>query len=210
MDLFPRPNPLSAVCPATPGQPFQRPLVKARLSPRPGRWSGRAVFLAAVGLAVSAAAQYAPPPPLQPFPGFVNEALRKENPANAKWDVGGSFRMRYEVRENHLSAPGNDDFRKGIDNDNSYFSDKLLLRLGYAEPWWGVMVEGRSSSVTGDQRGSAPNIPQGSSPESDGPVDLHQAFVTLGNLKEFPVSAKVGRQELSYGDERLKIGRAHV
>ena len=51
--------------------------------------------------------------------------------------------------------------------------------------------------------GSAPNIPQGSSPESDGPADLHQAFVTLGNLKEFPVSAKVGRQELSYGDERL-------
>src|SRR6185295_11046498 len=29
------------------------------------------------------------------------------------------------------------------------------------------------------------------------------AFVTVGNHKEFPLSLKVGRQELSYGDERL-------
>jgi len=34
-------------------------------------------------------------------------------------------------------------------------------------------------------------------------VELHQAYLALGNHKEFPVSLKVGRQELSYGDERL-------
>ena len=34
-------------------------------------------------------------------------------------------------------------------------------------------------------------------------LDFHQAFVTSGNHKEFPFSLKVGRQELSYGEERL-------
>ena len=32
---------------------------------------------------------------------------------------------------------------------------------------------------------------------------MHQAYLVLGNAKQFPISAKVGRQELSYGDERL-------
>jgi hypothetical protein len=43
---------------------------------------------------------------------------------------------------------------------------------------------------------------KGEGPESD-TVDLHQAYVTVGNHKEFPLSLKVGRQELSYGEERL-------
>src|SRR6185436_14239569 len=34
-------------------------------------------------------------------------------------------------------------------------------------------------------------------------IDLHQAFITIGNHKEFPLSLKLGRQELSYGEERL-------
>ncbi|MSU63982.1 MAG: cupin domain-containing protein [Pedosphaera sp.] len=142
-------------------------------------------------------------PLLQPFPGFANDYLRQKDPYWANWDISGSFRMRYEVRETHLAAPPANDFKKGVDNDNSYFSDKLLLRLGYSAKWWSALVEGRSSSATGDDRGSAPNIPTGSSPDSDGPVDLHQAYVFLGNHKEFPVSLKVGRQELSCGDERF-------
>jgi hypothetical protein len=32
---------------------------------------------------------------------------------------------------------------------------------------------------------------------------VHQAFAFLGNHKEFPVSLKIGRQELAYGDQRL-------
>ena len=148
-------------------------------------------------------AQYAPPPPPAPFAGFANEWLRRDDPYMNKWDIGGSIRLRYELRENNLAAPPALDFKKGVDNDNSFFADKLLLRVGYTDKWWSVMVEGRSSSVTGDDRGSAPNIPLGSSPESDGPIDLHQAYLTFGNHKEFPLSLKVGRQELSYGDERL-------
>jgi hypothetical protein len=43
---------------------------------------------------------------------------------------------------------------------------------------------------------------RGEGPESD-TIDLHQAYFTIGNHKEFPLSLKVGRQELSYGEERL-------
>ncbi len=158
-------------------------------------------------------AQYAPPTPLQPFPGFINTYLRNQDAYLANWDVGGSVRLRYELRENNLAAPGNSDFAStatakgtnpgGISNDNGYFADKVLFRLGYTDKWWGFLAEGRSSSVTSDNRGFAPNAPLGASPESDGPMELHQAYVTIGNHKEFPVSLKLGRQELSYGDERL-------
>lgn len=73
--------------------------------------------------------------------------------------------------------------------------DKVRVRLGYTDKWWSALVEGRSSGTTGDDRN--PNA------ESDGVVDLHQAYVTVGNHKEFPLSLKVGRQELSYGEERV-------
>jgi hypothetical protein len=160
----------------------------------------------ALGASAPALAQYAPPPPTQPFPGFLNEYLRKQDPYYANWDISGSARFRYEVRENALGLPPNNDWRKtGFDNDNSYFSDKILAHVGYTAKWWSVYVEGRSSSTTGDDRSWNGAIPGtgGAGPESDGPVDLHQAYVTIGNHKEFPVSAKIGRQELIYGDERL-------
>ena len=151
-----------------------------------------------LGAAGAAQAQYAPPPPLQPFPGFLNDWMRKQNPYLANWDIGGSARLRYEVKENagFTAAGSGADFRKGgADNDNAYFMDKLLARVGYTDKWWSFLIEGRSSGTTGDDRN--PNA------ESDGPADLHQAWFTFGNHKEFPVSLKAGRQELSYGDERL-------
>ena len=157
-------------------------------------------------------AQYTPPPPPQPFPGFLNQELRAKDPYWSNWDFGGQFRSRYEVRDNALVAPPFHDFRgvmpaggvlNGKGNDNAFLANKLLLRAGYTDKWWNAMIVGRSSFVTGDNRGAAPNIALGSSPDSDGPAELHQANFTIGNHKEFPVSVKVGRQELSYGDERL-------
>lgn len=129
----------------------------------------------------------------------------------AAWDIGGSFRVRYEIKDNGGSvsgvlpplvptpAPSGADFRENtpprVDNDNSYLLTKLRARVGYTAEWFNVLVEGRNSTSTGDDRN--PNV------ESDGPVDLHQAYAFIGNHKEFPVSLKIGRQELSYGDERL-------
>ncbi|HXG48086.1 MAG TPA: alginate export family protein [Methylomirabilota bacterium] len=149
-----------------------------------------------LGGATTGLAQYAPPPPPQPFAGFLNEYLRQRDPYYSAWDLSGSARLRFELKENGLGLPANNDFRaNGADNDNSYFSDKILLRAGYNAKWWSFLVEGRSSSTSGDDRTPAF--------ETDDPADIHQAFFTVGNHKEFPLSAKIGRQEISYGDERL-------
>ena len=174
--------------------------------------SASAIVLAA---ASSVYAQYTPPAPLQPFPGFINSYLRGVDPYYSVWDIGGSVRVRYEAKEGALGLPGNNDFRAGTGtgtrNDNDYFSSKVLANVGYTDKWWGGFVQVRSSETWEDDRsetGAGPvppviNPDDRGGPEQDGLVDLHQAYVTVGNHKEFPVSVKIGRQELSYGDERL-------
>lgn len=177
--------------------------------------SSVALTLAVFGYSHRIQGQYAPPA-TGPQAGFLSQELHTWLPQDTHWDVGGSLRVRYELRENNLAAPANLDFAPSnlrvpassattvpVHNNNALVADKLLVRIGYTENWWAMRVEGRSSSVSGDQRGSAPNVSTGASPESDGPIDLHQAYVILGNLHEFPLTLKAGRQELSYGDERL-------
>lgn len=172
--------------------------------------TGSALVLAATSHAF---AQYAPPPPPAPFPGFINEWLRKDDPYMNKWDFGGSVRARYEVKDGYgiPGLPGSIDFRdQGADVDNDYFLQRIRLRAGYTDKWWGTLVEGQSSLAQSDERFAYANVPpvpgtvqrKGQGPESD-TIDLHQAYVTVGNHKEFPLSAKVGRQEMAYGDDRL-------
>jgi hypothetical protein len=157
--------------------------------------------------------QYTPPPPPAPFPGFINEALRKNDPYMNQWDFGGALRTRYEVKEGFAipGKAGSLDFRdRGADMSNEYFIERLRYHVGYTEKWWSAYVEGRSSFAQSDERFAyfASPVPphtknrNGLGPESDR-IDLHQAYVTIGNHKEFPLSLKVGRQELSYGEERL-------
>lgn len=145
--------------------------------------------------------------------GMVNDYLREENAAFTKWDLGGSARGRFEVKDGYGIAgiPGSLDFRaQGADVDNEYFEEKLLFRAGYTDKWWSALAEGESSLAQSDQRWAYANNPfvpgtvakQGEGPDADS-LELHQAVVGLGNLKEFPVSLKVGRMEMSYGDERL-------
>jgi hypothetical protein len=158
--------------------------------------------------------QYTPPPPPVPFPGFLNEALRKDNPYMNKWDIAGNDRLRYEVKQGFAipGKPNSVDFLKsGADTDNEYLLNKLRFHVGYTDKWWSAYVEGRSSIALNDERFAyfgGPTPPPGTvnrnaeGPEQDS-IDLHQAYVSIGDHKEFPLSTKVGRQELSYGDERL-------
>ena len=145
--------------------------------------------------------------------GLVNDYLRKENSAFTKWDFGGSVRARYEVKDGYgiQGVPGSLDFRDhGADVDNEYFLEKIRFRGGYTDKWWSALVEGESSRAQSDQRFAYANNPfvpgtvtkQGDGPEADS-IELHQAIIAVGNHKEFPVSLKVGRMEMSYGDERL-------
>jgi hypothetical protein len=158
-------------------------------------------------------AQYAPPPPPSPFPGFLNEYLRKNEPYMNQWDFGGNVRVRYENKDGFAipGVAGSVDFRDhGAAVDNDYLLTRIRFHLGYTDKWWSTYVEGRSSLAGGDERFAYANNPavagtvisKGEGPESD-TIDLHQAYVTIGNHKEFPLSLKVGRQELIYGEERL-------
>jgi hypothetical protein len=172
------------------------------------------IVIGAIALWTSvASAQYAPPPPPEPFAGFINEALRKNDPYMAAWDLGGALRLRYEDKEGFAIAgkAGSMDFRDhGADVSNDYLHSRIRAHAGYTAEWFGAYVEGRSSMVAGDERFAYPNTPavagtvrrEGSGPEADA-IDLHQAYFVVGNHKEFPLSLKVGRQELSYGEERL-------
>ena len=145
--------------------------------------------------------------------GLVNDYLRKENSAFTKWDFGGSVRGRFEVKDGYgiQGVPGSLDFRDhGADVDNEYFLEKIRLRAGYTDQWWSALVEGESSLAQSDQRWAYANNPpvagtiakKGEGPEADS-IELHQAIIGVGNLKEFPLALKVGRMEMSYGDERL-------
>jgi hypothetical protein len=89
------------------------------------------------------------------------------------------------------------DFRANTpESENDFLLLRTRVHAGYSPTdWLTVFGEGQNSSSTGDKRN--PN------PQSDGPFDLHQGYVQLGGIENMPLSLKVGRQELSYGDERL-------
>ena len=162
--------------------------------------------LGALAFAPRTQAQYAPPPPDKPFPGFLNEYLRASDPYMASWDIAANYRLRFEDKlgAGTTDAGSNWDFSKRAvdDNNNRYLLSRLLPRIGYTGKWFSATVEGRSSYSFGDERYNATAAGKALT-ENDGGVDLHQAFVLIGNHKEFPFSLKIGRQELNYGDQRM-------
>lgn len=175
--------------------------------------SKQRTFIAAAGLALATGSTFAdwpaalgtsadfdPTTPVRPSAGYLNDYLRQDNAGMAAWDLGVSTRIRYEMREG-FGIPGKGgpgaDFRSTVDNDNNYLLYRIRPRIGYNSEWFSALIEGRHSGTESDER----NRP-GPNPEAD-EFDLHQAYVVVGNHKEFPVSLKVGRQEMIYGDERL-------
>lgn len=143
----------------------------------------------------------APTPPPAPSAGLVNDFLRQQSDGFKHWDIGGQARARYDMKQNFGTpgVAGTMDFRdKGGNPHNDYLLLREKVHIGYAQPWFGFYVEGRDSSVSGDERD--PN------PDADS-FDLQQGYLKLGNAKKFPITLQAGRQELSYGDERL-IGPA--
>ena len=151
-------------------------------------------------------AQYVPPPPARPFPGLINDQLRTTDVYLSAWDIGVNVRVRYEGKDDagFTNAGSNWDFslRPQDRNNNHYALTRVMPRIGYTAKWFAFLVEGRSSYSFGDERFNATAAGKGLA-ERDGPIDLHQAYLFLGNHKEFPVSLKIGRQELVYGDQRL-------
>lgn len=154
----------------------------------------------------SARGQFIPPPPARPFPGFANEKLRADNVYMSAWDIGANYRIRSEDKlgAGFTDAGSNWDFsqRRVDDNNNRYLLSRVMPRVAYAGKRFAFTVEGRASSSIGDERFNATAAGKGLT-ENDSGIDVHQAFLFIGNHKEFPVSVKIGRQELVYGDQRL-------
>lgn len=165
----------------------------------------RFLLCALAGTAI-ARAQYAPPPPARPFPGFANEKLRAANVYLSAWDLGVNYRVRFEDKRGagFTDAGSNGDFsqRAADDTDNAYWLSRVMPRIAYTGRRLAFTLEGRSSYSFGDERYAAAAPGRGLT-ENDADPDLHQAFLAFGNHKEFPVSLKIGRQELVYGDQRL-------
>src|SRR5882762_12037925 len=124
-------------------------------------------------------------------PGLVNAWLQSQSSLFDPWDFGGQFRARYE----HTEYLGGVDFSATGSSFDNFMLLRTLVHAGYKPaPWLDFYAEGRDSRGYWDE----PNP----NPDQD-TMDLHQAFVRIGNPEVFPLIAKLGRQELSYGDERL-------
>ena len=145
-------------------------------------------LLAAAATAhAGAPAPATPPPP----PGYAPITL-----LDGRLTVDLQEKMRFEARENNF------DFNSEVNGpqDASWLLQRFRLGLGYAvTPWLKLYVQGQDVRELG---GSRPNEIGAFAAEGDDSVDLLKAYVQAGDLKK-GFSATLGRQFLSYGDQRL-------
>ena len=106
-------------------------------------------------------------------------------------------RLRWEIRDNNF------DFNRGL---NAVTDDGFLLqrfRLGMMlkpVPWLKIYGQVQDSR---EFFGGRTLIPGTGGAEGDDSFDLRQAYVDISDYSKCPWGLKVGRQILSYGDERL-------
>lgn len=106
---------------------------------------------------------------------------------------------RYEFRQNTY------DFDSGVDslNDDSWLLNRFRLGLQWKpDDAITFFFQGQDSREWESRR---PNIPGLAGAEGDNPFDLRQASVEIGGGSS-PLSLKLGRQTLMYGDQRLVGG----
>ena len=134
---------------------------------------------------------------------MAKPAAEKPAPSNPLSFLDGAIvvdiqeRLRLEGRENNF------DFNNTV---NAATDDWWLLqrfRLGVTlkpASWLKVYIQGQDSQEIDSER---EDIPGRLGAEGDDFIDLRQAYIEIGDPKAFPLSLTLGRQILSYGDERL-------
>jgi hypothetical protein len=105
--------------------------------------------------------------------------------------------LRWEVRDNNFDF--NDAVNAPTDDNWSLQRARLGLKVTPAD-WLRFYGQIQDSREINSDR---PDIPGVLGAEGDDSVDIRQAWVEVGNPKAFPLTARIGRQILSYGDERL-------
>ena len=106
-------------------------------------------------------------------------------------------RLRWENRSNNY------DFNSAVRSptDGNWFENRF--RFGVTvQPvdWFTFYAQGQSSIEFNGHRAT---IPGTNAAEGDDYFNLRQAYVQIANYDVCPFGLKIGRQELSYGDERL-------
>jgi len=159
----------------------------SHLAPLLARSTTRAFVLAALAClpAVRALAQQPPlePPPVAraPLPNRVNESL-------PSW-----LRLRGEFRERIEGFTG-----AGFvgDRDDAYGLSRFRFNAAVTvKPAFAFQVQAQDARVTDKEIGPTTT-------PFRAPFDLRLAFADIGSAKG-PVTVRVGRQELVYGDQRL-------
>ncbi len=104
---------------------------------------------------------------------------------------------RFEYRDNNF------DFNSGIRaaTDDSWLLNRARISLQLKPTnWLTFYVQGQDSREIDSKRADIPGV---LGAEGDNPFDLRQLYVEIGDAKVSPLSLKVGRQVLLYGDQRL-------
>ncbi|MBI5643874.1 MAG: alginate export family protein [Deltaproteobacteria bacterium] len=108
--------------------------------------------------------------------------------------LSGQYRLRGEYRNNV-------DFTDNTSDSRAAWTQRVRLTTNAkATDDTSVKVTLQDTRTWG-QNGSGALLTDASS--TNNTVDLHEAFLNINNVLGTPVTLKVGRQELAYGDERI-------
>src|SRR5712692_315025 len=133
----------------------------------------------------------------------VGGAMVAADPAFAKVDadnltIGGEVRIRYEIRNNTSLNSNN--------ANESAASHRVRVNVGYdLTPDVSFFAQLQDARIWGNEAAGAANSITGvSSANNSGTgVDLHQGYILLKNVLVHGLSVKAGRQEITFGDQRL-------
>jgi len=117
--------------------------------------------------------------------------------ADGRVVFGIEDQTRFEYRDNNF------DFNSGLRtiNDDSWLLNRLRLSMQLKPTeWLTFYIQGQDAREIDSDRADIPGL---LGAEGDNPFDLRQLYVEIGDAKVSPLSLKVGRQVLLYGDQRL-------
>jgi hypothetical protein len=150
-----------------------------------------AVFAGLTAAAFAGPPAVPPPSPTKP----IEQPLLSFFDGKLVFDV--QERFRWEIRENNFDF--NDSVRS-LTDDNWFLQRFRIGMMIKPTPWLKLYAQGQDSREWLSDR---PDFPGVLGAEGDDPFDLRQAYIEIGNTKDIPWGIKIGRQILSYGDERL-------
>jgi hypothetical protein len=152
--------------------------------------------------AAAASAERALSPSKGPMMSVPSQApVQSENPfslAGGALTIDIEARLRGEYRSNNYDFKGSN---KDVTDDKWLLSRARIGALIKACPGFKMYVQAQDSREFGSDRAKIPGSADGA--EGNDAFDLRQAWVEFGDVKDHPLTLKLGRQTLQYGDERL-------